>query len=65
MNNGDLTYRKTNKTKGGLIVINLDWKDVKNHRIDYHFNGYLLKAWITILDDDDNIVNGWEFKFSE
>jgi hypothetical protein len=61
MNNGDLTYRKT--TKGGLIQINLDWKDVKDYRIDYHFNGYLLKAWLMILDDDDRIVQGWEFEF--
>jgi hypothetical protein len=63
MNNGDLTYRKT--TKGGLIQINLDWNEVKNHRIDYHFNGFLLKAWLMILDDDDNIVKGWEFQFDD
>jgi len=61
MNNGDLTYRKT--TKGGLIQVNLNWNDVKNYRIDYHFNGYLLKAWLMILDDDDRIVQGWEFEF--
>jgi hypothetical protein len=63
MNNGDLTYRKTND--GGLIEINLNWRDVKKHRIDYEFNGYLLKAWVMILDDDDNIVKGWEFQFDD
>ena len=63
MNNGDLTYRRT--SKGGLIEMNLNWNEVKNYRIDYHFNGFLMKSWLMILDDDDRIVKGWEFQFED
>jgi hypothetical protein len=48
-----------------MIPIEIPYREVKGKRIKYEWNGFLLMARLLIVDDDDNIVKGWEFRFKE
>jgi hypothetical protein len=48
-----------------MINIELPYSEVKDKQIDFHINWTLMKAWLMILDKDDNLIKMWQFTFEE
>ncbi len=46
-----------------MLQIEIPYTEVKDKRIDFEFNGILLMAWLWILDENDEVVKMWEFRF--
>ena len=48
-----------------MLNIEIPYSEVKEKRIEFEFNNYLLMAWVFIVDRDDDIVKLWEFQFED
>lgn len=48
-----------------MISIEIPYTELKGKRLDFDFNNHLLMAWLWILDENDEIVKLWEFRFEE
>ena len=60
MNNGDSTYPKMNKKN--LIELGFKWNEVKDCHFEFEWNGWRMMAWLMLIDKEDKVVSGWQFR---
>ncbi len=48
-----------------MLQIEIPYTEVKDKKLDFVFNGALLMAWLLVIDEDDNLIKMWEFRFEE